>query len=94
LESLSSPDLVFHFLRTFRANRAVREPGESPAVYTTNILNSIPDLGDFFVGVIARLATENFVLYGVQQEFGYADLVTMLGKDRTTTLSLLTYLGF
>ena len=94
LDTLSNPQLIYHFLAEFKSHGHVSRPGESPAVHTTKVLKSIADTGDFSIEDIIQLMATGFLVSDeIIDEFGYADLVTESRIDRITTLSLLVHLG-
>lgn len=94
LEPLSNPQLIYHFLSSFKSHGLVSNPGESPAVHITKILKSIADTGDFSVeSDIIQLMSTGFLRSSIANHFEYEDLLAVLGSDRVTTLSLLLYLG-
>ncbi|GBC04794.1 hypothetical protein RclHR1_05880007 [Rhizophagus clarus] len=84
--------IVFHYIRKFSSHGLVAKPEESTAVYSTTILKSISDIGEFSVKDLEDLIINGSVSSKIKTEFGFSDLLS-IGKDRTITWSLLYYLG-
>jgi hypothetical protein len=91
-DSLYNPHLVFHYLCNFQNSGFVAKPEESTALYSTAILGSISNVGEFSVEDLLKLTITRSEKSKITTEFGYSELLA-IGKDKEITWSLLFYLG-
>jgi hypothetical protein len=92
IPQLYNPHLVFHFISELQSNGLVAKPEDSTANYSTTILKSIADMGEFSVIDLVDLITSGSVKTKIVTEFGFPDLLT-IGKEKHMTFSFLFYLG-
>ncbi|KAF9423740.1 hypothetical protein BGZ76_003620 [Entomortierella beljakovae] len=87
-----NPHLVFHYISNYKSEGFVAKPEESTAVYSSRILSSISDFGEFSVEDLVNLVLTDSVEVNIVTEFGYTELM-QVGSERAITWSLLYYHG-